>query len=445
MSSGLLSIAASGVRAAQAALDVTAQNIANASTEGYVRRSVNLAEMAGSGGYLRFSDVTLSGVRVSGLNRSADAFRQAEVRRTGADSARAGIELSAYQNVESAVEQSGLYPAMTGFENSLRALAADPVDPALRTATLEQARTLTKTFNIAAQGLDTVGQGLRFDATDGVKQVNQSASELARINLQLARATPGTSDQVNLLDQRDRLLSTLSTYADISTSFAADQTVEVHIGGSGGPQLVTGGTANALAMSAAADGTISFTVGASAVTLSSGQLAGQAQGLVAVRDSRTTLDGIANNLIATANAAQASGVDQTGATGQPLFSGSGAAGIALALTAGTGLATAPAGAGAGSRDPANLNAFSTALNTADITGQIDGLLFTVSSAAQGRKVTADALGSIASSAKLALDSQAGVNLDEEAVNLVKYQQAFQASGKAIQIAADCIDTILALK
>ena len=149
--------------------------------------------------------------------------------------------------------------------------------------------------------------------------------------------------------------------------------------------------------------------------------------------------------LATANAAQAGGVDLGGASGQPLFSGSGAAGIALALTSGSGLATAPAGAGAGSRNPANLNALTTALGTADISGRIDGLLFTVSSTVQGNQVTADTLGSIASSAKQALDSQAGVNLDEEAVNLVKYQQAFQASGKAIQVATDCIDTILALK
>jgi len=72
-------------------------------------------------------------------------------------------------------------------------------------------------------------------------------------------------------------------------------------------------------------------------------------------------------------------------------------------------------------------------------------LFDVSSATQGRKLTSDALTSIAGAAKLALDSQAGVNLDEEAVNLVKFQQAFQASGKVIQIASDLFDTLLAIR
>ena len=53
MSSDLLSIARSGAMAARVALDVTAQNIANASSDGYVRRSVRLAELASSGGFGR--------------------------------------------------------------------------------------------------------------------------------------------------------------------------------------------------------------------------------------------------------------------------------------------------------------------------------------------------------------------------------------------------------
>ena len=50
MASDLLSIAASGARAARGALDVTAQNIANASSDGYVRRSLRIEEVAASGG-----------------------------------------------------------------------------------------------------------------------------------------------------------------------------------------------------------------------------------------------------------------------------------------------------------------------------------------------------------------------------------------------------------
>ncbi|MBP6364350.1 MAG: flagellar hook-associated protein FlgK, partial [Novosphingobium sp.] len=167
MASDLLTIATSGVRAARIALDVTAHNIANASTTGYVRRSVRLSELASASGFGQTGDLSFSGVRTDGMIRNVDAFRQSEVRRTGADATRAETELSAYQNVEAAIEQSGMFPAITGFEEALQQLSTDPVDPSLRTAALEQARTLARTFNLAEQGLTTVADGLKFAATDG--------------------------------------------------------------------------------------------------------------------------------------------------------------------------------------------------------------------------------------------------------------------------------------
>ena len=61
MASDLLSIAVSGARAARGALDVTAQNIANASSDGYTRRSLRLEEVSASGGVGRTGDISLSG------------------------------------------------------------------------------------------------------------------------------------------------------------------------------------------------------------------------------------------------------------------------------------------------------------------------------------------------------------------------------------------------
>ena len=445
MSSDMLNIAATGVRAARAALDVSSQNIANAATEGYVRRSIRLADVAGAGISEWQNNLTLRGVRVEGIARNVDSFRQSEVRRTGGDAARAQTELNAYSNVETALEQSLLYPAISGFENSLQRLTADPVNPSLRTAVLESARTLTRTFGIAAQGLGAAAAALQAEAAAGTDQVNQLAQQLTRVNVQLVRSQPGTADQVSLLDQRDALLKNLSGLTDITATLAANQSVEVRIGGASGPQLVSAAIASPLALTSAADGTISFTLGTAAVTPAAGSLAGHAQGLVLARDTRVQLDTIANALISSANTAQTSGAALDGSAGQLLFSGTGAAGIALALTSGNGLATAPAGSPANSRDPANLTALRSALVSADVSGQTNMLLFNISSAAQGRQLTSDALDAIAGAAKLALDNQSGVNLDDEAVNLVRYQQAFQASSRAIQIASDLFDTLLAIR
>ena len=445
MASDLLSIALSGAKAARTALDVTAQNIANAGTAGYVRRSVSLAEVSSTSASGRLSDVSLSGVRLDHVVRNADQFRQAEVRRTGSDSARADAEVSGLGNIEAAIEQSQVYPSMVNFEGSLQQLAGDPTDPSLRSGVIEAARTMVGTFNIASNGLDGVAAGLHFNAQAGTDQVNTLAGELARVNLRLSRAADASSDQTTLLDQRDNLLQQISAYGDVAATFNADGTAEVRIGGTAGPLLVQGGTANPLSMATAADGTITFAAGASVVSLTGGSLAGQALGLAKLASARIDLNTVATSVMNTVNTAQAGGAALDGTAGQPMFTGTGANDIALAFTDGAKLATAPAGAGAGSRDPGNLDALRTALSSADPSGKMDALIFDVSSTVASRKITQGALTAIAGNARVALEAQAGVDLDQEAVNLMRYQQAFQASGKAMQVAGTIFDTLLNLR
>lgn len=445
MASDLFSIGLSGLRASRAALDLAGQNIANVSTEGYVRRSLRLAEVGSPGTWMAPGDLTLSGVRIGSVTRNADLFRQSEVRRTGADHARAATELAGFENIESALEQSGVYSAMTAFEAALQRLESDPISSPLRAGALEDARSLARSFNLASDALAVAGSGLAFAAQGATEQVNSFAAELARVNLQLTRARSGSSDQTMLLDRRDSLLQQISAQVGISTTIAPDQSVTARIGGSTGPVLVSSGIAQPLAMTRAADGTLAFTLGGSAVAINAGALAGQAQGLIAIRDRTAELDGIANILIAAANTAQAAGAALDGTGVQPLFSGSGAAGIAVSLTNGAGLATAPAGAPAASRNPANLIALRSALDGARVASQLDGLLFGASSAAAARRTTTEALDTIAGAARLALAEQAGVNLDDEAANLIRFQQAFQASGKVIQVASDLFDSLLAIR
>jgi len=453
MASDLLSIGRSGAQAARIALDVTAQNIANASSDGYVRRSARLQEVSSSGGIGSIGDVSLSGVRLEGVVRNADLFRQAEVRRTGADAARADAEVAGLENVQAAVEQSNVYNAMVGFEGSLQQLVGDPTSASLRANVIEAARTMVGTFNIAATALDSVGTGLRFEATDGVTQVNTLSGELARVNLRLARAADASSDQTALLDQRDSLLQQLSAFTDVATTINADSTVELRIGGAGGPLMVQGGSAGTLAMTTAGDGTITFAVSGltaapAPAALTGGALAGKAQALVKLADVHARLDGLADAMAGAVNTAQAAGITPANAAGQPLFAGGPpftAASLALSLTDGAGIATAPAGAGANSRDAGNLNALRTALGNADPVGGMDALLFDVSGTVQGRTVTRDALRTIANGAQVSLQAQAGVDLDQEAVNLVRFQQAFQASGKVMQTAKDIFDTLLAIR
>jgi flagellar hook-associated protein 1 FlgK len=217
------------------------------------------------------------------------------------------------------------------------------------------------------------------------------------------------------------------------------------VGGNGGPALVSGAQWTTMGMSVQPAGTLAFAVAGAPVSLGAGSLAGQAQGLTQIGSLGQQLDGLAQLLITRANSAQASGIDPAGNPGQPLFAGTGAADIALALADGAGLATAPAGAGPNSRNTANLEAMRAAMANNGPAQASDRILFELSSAIGGRTITRDALRTIANTAGVALTSETGVDLDAEAANLLRFQQAFQANGRVIQVAADIFDTLLGIR
>ena len=70
------------------------------------------------------------------------------------------------------------------------------------------------------------------------------------------------------------------------------------------------------------------------------------------------------------------------------------------------------------------------------------LMATVGVRSQSAQYAAGISNSIATNLETSRTSVSGVNLDEEAANLLKYQQAYQASAKMIQIAQSIFDTLL---
>ena len=441
MTGNLLLIGKSGAMAARAALDLTAQNIANAANPTYARRTLSMAEVAAKGGIAMEPGATLSGVRPDQVLRTNSLFLQTEARRTASDVSRADAELQGLTHAEAAVEQAGIYPAVIDFEASLARLASDPLEGSLRAAVVEDTRRLAQTFQIATSALDVAELDIVFTAEASVEQVNLLGGELARTNAAIARARPGSTNMAVLHDQRDTLLRGMSEAAGVTTSFDVLGRATVTLGGE---TLVGGVDAFPLSKTSNPDGSFAFAVGGNPVTLTSGSLLGESQAMRAIGELRTELDDLANLLITRSNGAQATGIAPDGSAGLPFFSGTGAADVALALTSGSQIATAPAGAGVGSRETGNLQALRDALANGGPASAADAMLFKLSSAIGARTVTRDALRTIADTADVALTAETGVDLDQEAANLLKYQQMFQASGKVMQAAADIFDTLLGI-
>lgn len=445
MSSDLLLIGQAGGIAARRSLELTAQNIANASNPDYARRRIEQSEVIATGSIANFFESALGGVRIDGIQRGDAIFLQGQARRTSSDLARADAELAGLQAAESAIEQAGVFNAIVEFEASLARLQSDPLNGALREAVLESGRSMAGTLNLADASLAQASEQLRFEANAAVDEVNLFATELARLNAAITRSEPGTSGYAALMDQRDAQLSSLSERTIIAVSYKPDGTVDVRLGDASGALLVQGAQTDALGVAENPDGTLQFAVGATLVSPASGSLSGMNQALVALRDYSLRLDGVAMTAIQQLNDAQANGAAADGSNGLPFFSGAGAAEIAVSLADGSGIATAPAGSAAGSRSTGNLEALRAVLAANGPAAEADRLIFDVSNAVRSRSVTRDAVATIADGAQSALVAETGVDLEEEALNLVRFQQAFQASSRVIQAASDIFDTILGIR
>ena len=111
----------------------------------------------------------------------------------------------------------------------------------------------------------------------------------------------------------------------------------------------------------------------------------------------------------------------------PLFAGAGAGSINVTLASADGLATAPAGAPAGSRDTSNLAALiASYAGPGGPASGADALLLGLSSRVSALETRTDGLAVVSASAEAELLRETGVDLDTEAANLIRLQQAFEA-------------------
>ncbi|HET9823054.1 MAG TPA: flagellar hook-associated protein FlgK, partial [Burkholderiaceae bacterium] len=235
--SGLLSIGVRAMFANYAALQTTGHNIANANVEGYSRQQVELATAQGQFTGAGFFG---KGVDVATVTRAHDAFltREAAVARSLAEADQARLEhLSRLEALFPPGEQ-GLGYAAGQLLNALVDVASNPQDASARQVVLSRAQDLAARFAETGRQLDVLQNGVTQDLRNSVAQVNELAQRIAQVNDQIA-ATYGSGHTSNdLLDERDRLVSELSGFVQVTTIAADDGTLGVFV--AGGQQLVLG-------------------------------------------------------------------------------------------------------------------------------------------------------------------------------------------------------------
>ncbi|GMW06292.1 MAG: hypothetical protein AMXMBFR8_10890 [Nevskiales bacterium] len=382
----IISTGLSGLVAAQRGLEATSNNVANAGTDGYVRRRIVQAEAITTGAGLT-ADLG-SGVRVTGVERLYDAFLGESLRGISSMEGRAQIMSDLAARLDGLIGNPdlGLDRSIQSFFDQVELLGRDPTSAASRQALLAQGDSLSGRFQQLGTQLERFGDEVDRRLADVTGRINAIAKSLATINETLARGASGAND---LLDQRDALLGELSRLIDANVLKQADGTTTVMIGN--GQPLVLG--INSAELTLAQDEfdptrlQINIDFGAESRPISRVVSGGELGGLLAFRSealdpARRELGLLAATITNAFNEQHALGVDARGNLGGTFFSTLQPLAAASARNAGAATLTATV-------------ADATALQARDYELRFDGTAWSLADAGTGQPLTMTGTGSVA--------------------------------------------------
>ncbi len=324
----ILGIGTSALLSLQQALNTTGHNIANVNTDGYSRQLTEfdtLIPQLSGGHYIG------SGVQVATVQRAYDQFLADQViTRTsslGYYDTYAGMATRVDDLLGDA--STGLTGSLQKFFDSMQAVANNPGSVTEREILLAHAEDLAGKFQFLDKSLASLDAEASSRATVVVGEINDLASRIARLNVEMARASAASAGRPpnDLLDERDRLLGLLAEKTGISVMKQKNGTVDVMIGT--GQPLVIGGNAQKLNVSPSASSPGQLEIGITGVNGTSVSVTnlitgGELQGLVDFRSrvidpARNELGRVAFSLSETFNAQHRRGMDLNNAMGGNLF------------------------------------------------------------------------------------------------------------------------------
>ncbi len=445
-----LETALSGLQAAQAAIDTTGQNIANANTPGYTRQRVDMTERnplnipAMSAVYGNGVQVG-AGVDVTNISRMRDQFIDVQYRTQNSAASAAGQQSTILGQAQAALNEptdSGLAASLNNFWNSWNSLANAPNNAASQQALVDQGKSLAGSLNTLSAQVSTLQSQVTqqfSQLTSATGPIATDAAQIAQLNKQISQAQSGGLTPNDLLDRRDKLVDDLSQYSNVNVTTQPNGMVNVSFGNAAvaaargvadATPLVNGSTVNLSqnvtdANLSGSSGKLGALLGLYDSTTGTGQLQGY----------QTKLDGVAATLVSTVNGAIA-GADASGATAPKFFdpTKTTAATIAInpALTVSTASppytaaeANAAAGLSGGSADQA-YTAF-----VSQVGGDVQS--------SQNAQQTAQSVLTAVSNQRQSVD---GVSLDEEMTNLIQYQQAYQAAARVMNAVDSALNTLI---
>ncbi|QIZ76781.1 flagellar hook-associated protein FlgK [Ferrimonas lipolytica] len=450
--SNITNIAKSGIYASQAALATTSMNIANASVAGYSRQDTVLATDMGGAVYVDSTRRISEQYLVTSIWDSTSAATYYDTQSS---------YLGQLENIF-ASDGNSIASGLDMLFAALNAAMVNPDDNATRQAVISELSNMGLRFNNINDSLQQQRDLVTSEMESTVIEINGLISNIAEINAMMSDYSDPSEIPSSLLDQRDNAIADLSNLVDVSVTNNADGTVNVAL--QNGQPLVVGSTAATLGVEAdpldPSKSQLTLDFNGNDFPLST-DVGGSLGALIDYHDNELNqaeafIDELAMTFADAFNEVQVAGYDQNGNPGQPMFSydpTDPAGTLKLVDDFSSDMLAFSGSATGGSGDNTNLQAMvdlSSQEFHFDSLGGIDSTLSdayvsqigTIASATRQAELDAQAAEQAQMHAKNEWVSVSGVNLDEEAVNLIAYQQAYQANAKVLSTADQLFTTIL---
>ncbi|SDH36921.1 flagellar hook-associated protein FlgK [Microbacterium sp. 77mftsu3.1] len=449
-----LSSAASALQAARQGMNVATQNIANQKTEGYTRQRVETAGRASvDGSRFTLGPKVGGGVDVTGISRLGDNVLDARVRDTlaasGFWSTKAAVAVTAEKTLAEP-GPDGLSTKMNQFWSRLSDLSNTPDSAASGEVVLSNAKLLTAQIGEGYRAVS--GQWDDANRSTGIiaTQVNAAADEVADLNRSIRDTLAAGGSANELVDARNLLAQKVARLSGATGTVEKDGTMTLRVDGNA---LVSGTNARHLSVTnptSLEQGTPTTVSWADGVPIQAvgGELGG-AIAAVAPDGVLAKLAGsyndLARSLADTVNTQHQAGVTSSGAVGGEFFTiapgGPAAVSLSVAVTSLADLAVARPGSGA--KDGSNAEAIADAGRgiggPSELWGKVIADIGGIVSTDLGRAERAEITTVAAVSAQASLSS---VDNDEETVQLMQHQTAYQAAARALTAVDEALDILI---
>jgi flagellar hook-associated protein 1 FlgK len=465
-----LGSATSALDVLERAIGVVQNNVANASTPGYVTQSLNRTASAFDPAHGLFG-----GVQAGSVQSARSIFAEQSVRNANQQAGYASTQAASLNTLQSQFDVSGtsgipgalssLYAAFSGF-------SANPTDQASRQQVITAAQGVSRALNQTSAGIQQIRSQTDGQLTSTVSQINQYASQIAEINRQIRQ---GNSADEGLQTQLYNNLEQLSNLAPISVNLETDGTATVLLGGQA--PLVIGQTQNRLQVtftpaanpvnaSAVPDAQIVNADGQDVTSLvTQGQLGGLLDfrnktipGILGDNAQVGSLNELAQGVADRVNSILTNGQISSGppaVAGVPLFTYNAASPTSIAASlavdpnvSASQLAAIDAGPPLVANGTASrLAQLAAPQNPAD---KINGLTFsdfysgiaaTVGQQQSGAAAAQDTQTQLLTQAQNARAQLTGVSLNDQATQLLEFQQGYQAAAQVIAVINNITQTL----